>query len=344
MLRNIQALRAIAALLVVHAHATRELGLVFRGGTYGVDLFFVISGFIITYVASTESSQFLTRRLIRIVPTYWLATLALFALVLVMPTWFRTTSSDVGLLIRSLVFIPDSSNVRFDLPHPTLAGGWTLNYEMYFYVVFTIALWISRRNPTPIVIGVLGTVIAVSWLTSLHQLQLARFYGHPIVLEFIFGMLVFHFVRYTESHAPAQRSGQVQKWLLLTSVVAGLVLLVGLEEMLGGSDRWMTGGIPAFVVVGSAVMLERVYGYRITDKLLLRIGDASYVLYLTHVYVAVGTARLLIGNRKFSEFSGQLVVLGLIAVATAVAVAIHVYCEKPMLAYLKRRLIRPTPA
>ena len=78
MLFNIQVLRAVASLLVVHAHAAAGgLGLSWVGGANGVDLFFVISGFIIAYVASIDSDQFMARRLVRIVPIYWVSTLAL---------------------------------------------------------------------------------------------------------------------------------------------------------------------------------------------------------------------------------------------------------------------------
>ena len=102
MLFNVQVLRAIAALLVVHAHASGPsgLGLKWFGGTSGVDLFFVISGFIIAYVTSQDASQFMKRRLLRIVPIYWASTLALYTVAIVLPHLIRTTSSDPGLLLQ----------------------------------------------------------------------------------------------------------------------------------------------------------------------------------------------------------------------------------------------------
>lgn len=342
MLNNIQGLRAIAALMVVHGHASAALGLRFHGGANGVDLFFVISGFIIAYVANTDSSQFFTRRLIRIVPTYWMSTLAVFALVVALPSLFRNTSSDVGLLIRSLLFLPDASNVHSDgLPHPTLGGGWTLNYEMYFYVVFALALAISKQRATLVATAILAAVMAIVHVTSLRQHAVSYFYGYPIVTEFIFGMVAFHYVRYAEAHAPVGRQIDGQKWMLLISAVGGLVLLWFIEELFGSTDRWLSSGIPAFVVVGSAVMLERIHGWRVVDKLTILIGDASYVLYLSQAYVVLGITRLVLGGRRFSEPVGQIVVLGLMAVSVVVAVVLHRYGEKPLLAYIKRRMLRP---
>lgn len=340
MLNNIQALRAVAALMVVHAHAAGALGLPFRGGAHGVDLFFVISGFIIAYVAATDSSQFLTRRLIRIVPTYWISTLALFALLLVMPSMFRSTPSDVGLLLRSLLFLPSASNVHDDgLPHPTLSGGWTLNYEMYFYVVFAIALLISKRAPTAIAIVLLAAVTAIVNLTGLDTNPVAHFYGYPIVVEFILGMVAFYMVRRVELNPPVGEAAIAQKAVLWACLAGGLLLLLFNEQVFGSGDRWIYGGVPAFIVVGSAVMLERIHKSRVNNKATLLVGDASYVLYLTQAYVILGLTRPWISDRHFSGPVGLVLALGLMAVSTLVAVVLYRYGEKPLLAYLKQRLV-----
>lgn len=342
MLNNIQALRAVAALMVVHCHAAGTLGLRLDGGANGVDLFFVISGFIIAHVASSDSSQFLTRRLIRIVPTYWGATLALYAIVQLFPSMFRATSLDLELLIRSLLFLPDPSSVHSDgLPHPTLNAGWTLNYEMYFYVVFSISLVISKRRPTVIATALLIAVMAIVHMTSLHTHVVAAFYGDTIVLEFILGMLVFHVVQYAEQHPPPRGIAELQKAVYASSIVVGLLMLLFAKEVFGTADRWIASGIPAFIVLGSAVMLERIHGWRVRNKLSILIGDASYVLYLSHVYVLTALVRLFIGNRSFSEPVGQVLSLALIAASTLVGVMIYRYCEKPLLAYFKRRFVRP---
>ena len=291
MLFNIQVLRAIAALLVVHAHAAGPTGLGLRwaGGADGVDLFFVISGFIIAYVAALDPSQFMTRRLIRIVPIYWTSTIALYLLVVAMPHLFHTTSSDPVLLVRSLAFLPTASGVHTEdgIPHPTLSGGWTLNYEMYFYAVFAVALAWSRPRATALAVALLLAVLAAVQLTPLRDHPVAYFYGHPMILEFAYGIAAFHVVRWLEARQKARRrlAAPIEPALLAAGVGVGLAAIALRHELFGAAPRWLASGIPAFVVVVCAVALERVHGLRIANRWAIGVGDASYVLYLIHAYV-----------------------------------------------------------
>lgn len=343
MLFNVQVLRALASVLVVHAHTAGSLHLSWVGGHNGVDLFFVISGFIIAYVASTDASQFMTRRLIRIVPIYWASTLAIFALVNLVPHLFRTTSNDPILLLKSLVFVPDGSGVHTEdgVPHPTLNGGWTLNYEMYFYVVYWIALALSRRWASQIAIAIIGAVIAIVQLTPLDDIPEAHFYGYPIVIEFVFGVIAYQLV--VVAGRRPHRPRRAIKVGLFAVIVAGLVLLAFSREIFGTAPRYFASGIPAFFVVLATVLLEKLYGVRVTSRLLVAIGDASYVLYLLHAYIVFGIVRLAIGNRTFSEPVGQLIVLALIALSAAIAIAVYRWFEVPVLRWLKRRLLKTKP-
>jgi peptidoglycan/LPS O-acetylase OafA/YrhL len=346
MLYNVQILRAIAALMVVHGHAgAGGLGLRYPiGGLNGVDLFFVISGFIIAYVADADSNQFMMRRLIRIVPIYWVSTLTIYILALVIPQYFRTTSTDPQLLVRSLLFVPDPSAVhtKDGLPHPTLTGGWTLNYEMYFYVTFAIALAFSRTWATAIAATALALIVAVVNATTLDASPVAHFYGYPIVFEFVFGMLAFHVMRHAEKAGWRERVPRLQRAILvvIACIALGLLLTRVISDV---GPRWMSNGIPAFFLVLAAVMLERLHGLKITNSLGVLIGNASYVLYLSHAYVVYGVIRLGIGTRHIAELPGQAIVFGLMILASLVAIAIHLFVEKPLLGALKGPLLRARP-
>ena len=347
MLYNVQILRAVAALLVVHSHAAGVAGLdlAWDGGAHGVDLFFVISGFIIAYVGSLDTSQFMMRRLIRIVPIYWSSTLALYALVLLVPSVFRSASADPELLIKSLLFVPDGSHVQTSdgLPHPTLAGGWTLNYEMYFYVMFGVALACSRRWATLITTALITAVVIVIHLTKLDAVPEAHFYGYPIVFEFAFGMLVFHLLRVAEAAAKVTRPGLGQKWLLIAVVIVGFMVIAFSAMIFGEAPRWIVAGLPSFAIVLAAVVLERVHNVKITNRIAVMVGDASYVLYLIQAYVLYGVIRLVIGKREFAELPGQLLTIPLMALCVVASIAVYKLYEQPVLRVLKRAVIRERP-
>jgi len=347
MLYNVQVLRAVAALLVVHSHAAGVAGmnLAWDGGAHGVDLFFVISGFIIAYVASLDTSQFMVRRLIRIVPIYWSSTLALFVLLVVLPSLFRSASSDPVLLLKSLLFLPDGAHVQTSdgIPHPTLAGGWTLNYEMYFYITFALALAFTRRWVTAISAALITAVVLVVNVTSLDARPEAHFYGYPIVFEFVFGMIAFHVLRGAEQAAKSRRPSPGQKWFLIASVIAGFVLIAFSELIFGPAPRWIVAGIPSFVIVVAAVILERVHAVKVTNRFAVMVGDASYVLYLIQAYVLYGVLRLVVGKRVFSEVTGQLLTVPLMALCAVASIAVYKLYEQPILRVLKRKLIRRSP-
>src|SRR5215475_10218712 len=161
---NLHLLRALAALAVVYYHTTSEAGLNLSPaiGSHAVDVFFVISGFIIARSAAGSSKRFLLRRIIRIAPLYWIATLVVFGLALSRPQILHNTRADYRQLLCSLLFIP------YDTPQagtlPTLILGWSLNYEMYFYLVFAIALAAVPRRASLVCSLV---IVAVAALISL---------------------------------------------------------------------------------------------------------------------------------------------------------------------------------
>jgi exopolysaccharide production protein ExoZ len=155
-LLSVQVLRAVAALLVLASHVghdlTRRLG--FEGypplqfGAGGVDVFFVISGFIMVWSSRGLFGQpgaagtFMARRLVRIVPLDWATTLLFLAGILIHPPMAHR-GVDPPHLVASLLFLPWPDQ---DGEHSPFYGiGWTLNYEMFFYVAFALLLPLAAR-------------------------------------------------------------------------------------------------------------------------------------------------------------------------------------------------------
>lgn len=344
MLYNLHLLRALAALGVVYYHITSSAGLNLRLniGAHGVDVFFVISGFIISYIAAQSPRQFFIRRLIRIVPFYWTATLFVFTVALLFPSLLRSTRADFVQLLCSLLFIPRETTYAGVVP--TLVLGWSLNYEMYFYAVFALAMLASpRRAP---VLCIAAIILITSIITIVRPASPSLlFYSQPIVFEFGFGIGVYYwFRRLAARRAPSHTNSSWMIWLLAATAAVAL----GVEEFYDGfgAPRFLMAGIPAAVLVLSLLTLERVYGFTSRNKIVYLLGESSYILYLVHPYIIYGCLRLLLRGHLTLPIA---VVIPLIAVlliiSAATAIGIHVAFEKPLLQYLRHRLLpRRMPA
>lgn len=203
-LRSIQTARAIAALLVVLHHLSLRfeqrvggfnfLSVFDHFGFAGVDLFFVISGLIMVITCQqhfrhlTAAPPFLWRRVTRIVPLYWLFTfIQLLAMAIIPSATVRDFSARD--IVASLLIVPQSV-------YPILAPGWTLTYEMFFYIVFALLFCIPKRFATlfltawgliTLSLYALQNTSGLSDTTDLLQLPI---YGSPMTLEFLAGCLI----------------------------------------------------------------------------------------------------------------------------------------------------------
>ena len=281
---NIQALRAVAALMVVcvHLQVLAAMGgaplKATEAGNAGVDLFFVISGFIMVYTTGRKPQgplAFLGSRLRRIAPLYWCVTLALFALARLAPALIQNTPSDLHRLIDSLLFIPAA---RPDgTLRPVVFVGWTLNFEMAFYGLFALGLLAPRRW-----VGVLAVVAVLAavvlWGRAARPASpVLGFYTTPMVLEFGAGMIL-------GLVWPRLASPQRPVWPLAAVIFAALLLMLGAPWLWPRTDRLFIFGLPATVIVAAALALER-QGWAARWPWLQTLGAASYAIYLSHFFV-----------------------------------------------------------
>lgn len=325
MIRNLQALRAIAAMLVIFVHLDKSMhavGLPSFGGS-GVDLFFVISGFVMVHTTkdgSRTAGQFAKDRIARIVPIYWLMTIAVFALAIALPRLFQSTEADPIQLAKSLLFIPFMK--QSGLIQPVLFVGWSLDYEMFFYALFAIGLLASRYwIGLAWVVAALVLLVVGAPLTGWRGVA-ATFYTKPIMLEFALGIGLALVLDRTSRSAPG-----AARWGVLLLGAIALGLAVAGPEIWPRAPTLFTAGLPATVVVGSAIVVER-WGWRLESDLVLLLGNASYMIYLSHPFVSQVAEKL---NAHFH--SRPLIAAGIVlalGAAALVGVVLHKLVELPL--------------
>ena len=295
-------------------------------GNAGVDIFFVISGFImwnITQESRSSPALFLRNRLIRIVPVYWLVTTVLVAGALGIPDLFPTLKIDIPYAICSYLFVPMRSpgSPENGPILPVLAQGWTLNYEMFFYILFSLCLFLRPNHRlTALSLSLLSCVITGVFYNGTNALLLCL--TDPIFLEFLAG--VFLSVCVQKGLLPSRMWGYCFATL-------GVILLLACTMTSVTQFRFLAWGIPAVLLVAGALVLE-ITG-RIPQLPLLRlIGDSSYSLYLTHGLTLSLLAKVMTRSWLFS-------VLGLFA-AIVVGICFWQLIERRLTVILKRWFVK----
>jgi exopolysaccharide production protein ExoZ len=334
MLTGIQYLRAVAALLVLVDHLTFYLpsgGYRFWAGGAGVDIFFVISGTIMWWVARDMAPlAFAWRRIARIVPLYWLV-LAFVAVLWPgggIDPWLDFPLPDV---VRSVLFVPFANSARGGAVQPVLGVGWTLNLEMFFYAAFALSL-LAPKGRMVLCLGLLAVAPALVHLGGVTAVTVA-FYAQPRVAEFAAGMLL--------AAAAAKPGGLDRPGLGLAALILSVGLFVFAETArLPDGMQGICRGLAATLIVAAALALEtRLRRARMTW--LLRLGDASYAIYLTHTVTQAYCAWAL--ARTGLTWLPPVVALPLgFAVSVWVALAVHDRIERPILRRIGKRQRMPS--
>lgn len=328
-INNVQALRGFAALLVVFGHAAYSLPGIGPFGSFGVDIFFVISGFIMAMICDRNPEKFFLRRLIRILPLYWTATLGVFVLAKYAPSLMKTTKPVWWELGLSLLFVPFFK--ESGTPNPILFVGWTLNYEMYFYVVLALCLLVSRKRAPWLAAGVLVAVMLALHPFG-HRLAVTMVYGDFVVLEFVLGMAAYHLV----GAMSQARVEQLRAAWVGLAVVAASTLIAMEGWQLWPMMHWnrvVPWGVPAFCLVVSASALSKA-GADTRVKLLVVLGDASYVIYIIHTYILDGFDRVVAKRVPALAIHTGLGCVVSVTLVAVLAVGIYLWAERPVVDWL----------
>ncbi|MBI3776251.1 MAG: acyltransferase [Gammaproteobacteria bacterium] len=352
-IEGVQYLRGVAALMVVFFHSRSyftDLAVWTGVGARGVDIFFVISGFIMAHSTrhidhassiARESLAFLTKRIIRVVPLYWVALLWTSG-----PYWidwlpaatspldiYQNHRLELTSLIKDFFFIP---HVSLDPDedgeaYPIVIQGWTLNYEMFFYALFALSMFFRKYRL------IAASLVLITLVLSGRMYRFSDvptlFYTSKILIEFVFGMMVFHVYTKTQ-HVAFDR-----KTLLVLGVI-GFVLLNSGSVV---NDK--------FVLAPAAAIITLVFIHAFRDahfRSLKILGDASYSIYLFHpaVFEFVRWFIRYIGLAKEGYLNIVTIVIMQVVPAVIIGIVIYYVIEKPMLNALRTLLerARSTPA
>lgn len=318
-LLGIQYLRAVAALAVVVYHATDRTGSRFTVGAAGVDIFFVISGFVMWTLAETRPTtplRFYRDRILRIAPLYWLVTMVMVAGALA--GFFPRVRLTFEHVLASLLFIPHRSPSNGEI-WPLLVQGWTLNLEMFFYLIFGLILLLPRARRFAALAGAFLVLVTAGLIFRPDDPVLATF-TRPIMLEFLCGAVLGRI--WLARKLPGRLFG--------TSAVAlastGFAWLAVYPGMIHG---FLFGLFAVLLVAGVLALEERGAMRRLS--LLNYLGDSSYSIYLWHA-LAVSVVFKLAGILEL----GPLATAAVATVAgTLLGVASYEMLEKPLVALTK---------
>lgn len=316
---SIQALRGLAALSVVVFHAFQWLGDPFWIGAAGVDVFFVISGYIIWTVGSGPEAApgvFFWRRLTRVAPAYWLATGAVIAIAALWPPLMPQVTLSARHVAMSLAFIQHHD--PRGLPFPVLPPGWSLDFEAVFYSLFALVLFAPASLRFRLILSALTGVMLFGFIDPpAYELG-----ANPMMLQFAAGVGL----------ARLGQRGMTAPPRMGVAIIAGGVALLAAMWLTGfRSDlfRPILWGVPAAMIVAGALALEPLLARR-AARFFGQLGDASYAIYLCH-FVAVDLTA-----RATGVLDPWLFVPTAIAVSIAAGLAFHRLVERPLIAGARR--------
>ena len=318
-LYSIQYLRAFAALAVVIFHAGERTGLPFTIGAAGVDVFFVVSGFIMMAISDSRPvspGHFFRNRLLRIAPAYWAAT---FAMVIGAAAGvFPNLQLDPAHTLGSFFFIPIASPSSGNL-WPVLVQGWTLNYEIFFYTLFALVLFLRPGSRLLALALLLGAFVIAGTLLQPKNSILA-FYTAPLILEFVTGAALAKL--WSGRRLPSPTVGLA----LVATAVAGFaaIHLLKLEF-----DALTCGPLAVLLVLGALAMEA---GARLRKlPLLAYLGDSSYSIYLWHTFAI----SVIVKIGFMLSLPAAAILFIAVVLGTASGIAAYECLEKPLQSLLK---------
>jgi len=282
---------------------------------------------LITETHEQSPSDFILHRVARVAPIYWVMTAVMSLVLVVDPAVFYASKFSAPAFVASLFFFP--------WPHATLTGawpiltvGWTLNYEFLFYILFAAGLSVNYDRRAALTIAMLLILVACGFAFQPTGVR-ARFYTSPLLLEFVFGILIARL--YIASKLPGLRFSIA----LVTLGVISLLIMIHFPVERLSPWRPIVWGVPAAITVLGAVGIE-VAGRVPHIKVLRALGDASYSIYLTHLF-SLGAVRVIWSRLRLGSVVSDVFLLGFgAAFAFLIGYIVYLFLERPLVTVAQR--------
>jgi len=300
----------------------------FNFGGAGVDIFFVLSGFIITYTSkkalasSSNYGSFLKRRAIRIFPTYWIIISGFLLLQILLPTLYRTHYQlNAVNLLSTYLLLPDHIMVN--------GVSWTLSYELFFYFLFSFAFLI--RNKLALLILSCIYVLCIIAMPLLH-IDMGQANGwikmmfHPMNVEFFIGVAIVFLL-------PAINKSTAIACICFGTAwfIAGALYANSGHALFGSPfNRVVLFGVPSFFIIMGIVKYEIAAQVNV-HSILVSLGEASYSLYLIHLPLVFASIKILARLHISSPLVIHILIMLVVIMICAISIFFFKWVEKPMI-------------
>lgn len=320
-IENIQILRGIAALMVVINHFWGGVlgGFFSVIGYFGVEIFFVISGFIMVYTQSNKKpAQFMLDRIIRIYPIYWIIALPLLL--------YAFGMKDIPGLLGNIMLLPSLGNPHYGM---IFYPAWTLVYEVLFYCAFFFSLLISTNKykacMTTVFLIITSVIIFGEFMEfpRQHKANLGYMLGDTLMLDFAAGCLL----------------ALVYKLIKFRIRFTFFIILRSAITIIAHKYRMPTN-YAHFAFAFGVVLLALISSQapNLIRRPMMLIGDASYSIYLSHLYVVFILERFLESGNSVSI--NIIASTSLLALSVIFGLFIHHAIERPVISIIKSRVTK----
>ncbi len=342
MIYNVTLVRLLSTYILVTYHARAILLALGLGDAEldsmraGTDLFIVCSAFLTTHVNARRqisAREFLRKRIVRIVPLYWVMTLSVFALALLFPTLFSSTKSDFSELFMSLFFVPylkDSNLVQ-----PIVFVAWTLNLIMLFSIVYALSIAVAGLKQAWLAAMIIvAALVLCGQLFHLPSVPL-EFYTDLLLVEFLFGLAISHVCRTLLSVDLSGRGRTIDLTLCLSVAGLALAAIIAKPYLWPDLHRAIAYGLPCAALLSVAIRLE-AHGFAARSPILQKASNYSYAIYLSHFFATVFFCLILQKFTSGTPLVALALLLATLVTATIVGMLLHHFVEKPLVALFER--------